>query len=361
MDSPSDWMIYGANGYTGRLIAEEAIRRGARPILAGRSSGAIAQLAHRLDCPSRVFALDRADEIATHLAGMKMVLHCAGPFSATATPMMDACLQARCSYLDITGEIDVIEAAATRHQAAREAGITLMPAVGFDVVPSDCLAATLAAELPGATQLQLAFTAFGGLSPGTTKTMVENLPRGGRARINGRIQFVPAVWKTLDIPFRSGTRSAVTIAWGDVASAYYSTGIPNIEVYLATPPAAIRQMRRMSGLLKLTAPRVVQALIKRWVTWRVKGPSADQLQRSHSSLWGRVRDDQGHVREATLDTPGGYPLTVTTSLAIVERVRRGDRPEGFATPSRAYGANFIQQFDGVSFQWITPAPLPQRV
>ena len=121
MDTAASWMIYGANGYTGRLIAREAVQRGMRPVLAGRSAGAIAPLAHELGCPSRVFTLDQVESVASHLHGMKLVLHCAGPFSQTAAPMMDACLLSTCHYLDSTGEIDTIEAGAARHHAARDA------------------------------------------------------------------------------------------------------------------------------------------------------------------------------------------------------------------------------------------------
>ena len=239
----SNWMIYGATGYTGIRIAREAAKRGLTPVIAGRSREKVERLAAELKCPSRVFDLKNVEQIAGELAGLAAVVNCAGPFSATAVPMMDACIQARVSYLDITGEIEVIEAAAARDSKAAEAHIRLMPAVGFDVVPSDCLAAILADELHGAKQLQLAFTASGGFSPGTAKTMVEGLPHGGKARINGKIVRVPAAWKTMVVKFWTGHRTAVTIPWGDVASAYYTTGIENIEVYTTMPPGQVRFMR----------------------------------------------------------------------------------------------------------------------
>ncbi|HVU90014.1 MAG TPA: saccharopine dehydrogenase NADP-binding domain-containing protein [Pirellulales bacterium] len=349
MTDAADWMIYGANGYTGRMIAQEAVRRGLRPVLAGRSAAAIEPLAVRLGCPSRTFGLD--DSAAEHLAGIRVVLHCAGPFSATARPMMDACLRAGATYLDITGEIDVIELAASRHEETRRAGVAVIPAVGFDIVPSDCLAAQLAAALPSAQRLMLAFESSGGLSPGTAKTSLESLPHGGRVRIDGRIERVPTAWKTREIDFPGRRLSAVTIPWGDVAGAFYSTGIKNIEVYVAMPPGQVRQMRRLRWLLPLAAWGPIQRFARRRIERTVPGPSAQELSASRASFWGRVEDDQGRFAEATLETPGGYPLTVETSLMFVAAALAGQLPAGFSTPSRALGKDIIERVPGCKLTW----------
>ncbi|HEY5315591.1 MAG TPA: saccharopine dehydrogenase NADP-binding domain-containing protein, partial [Pirellulales bacterium] len=151
----NDWLIYGANGYTGRLIARLAKERGLRPTLAGRSAQPVERLASELGLEARVFDLS-ADALPANLRGMRLVLNCAGPFVRTAPAMLAGCLAAGSHYLDITGEIEVIEQAAALDAAARQSGVTLMPAVGFDVVPSDCLAKALAQHLPGATRLALA-------------------------------------------------------------------------------------------------------------------------------------------------------------------------------------------------------------
>lgn len=346
MTEDSHWMIYGANGYTGGLIAREAVKRGMRPILAGRSREKIEQLGAELGCRTQVFALDSLDEVVRNIGDMAVVAHCAGPFSATARPMMDACLRACVHYCDITGELDVIEAGAERDGRAREAGISIIPAVGFDVVPTDCLAATVAAELPRATHLQLAFHGTGGWSPGTMKTMVESLPQGGKARINGSIVSVPVAWKSLEVPFASGKRWCVTIPWGDVASAYYTTAIPNIEVYTAVPRARIRQMQRTRWLMPLTGFRPVQSFLKSRMEKKIHGPDANSLAESHSSLWARASDADGQSVEATLEAPGGYPLTVLTTVAAVEKLLAGVVPKGYSTPARAFGKEFILSIPG---------------
>jgi len=351
MSSSAPWLLYGAYGYTGRRIAEEAVQRGMRPVLAGRSAAKVAALAGRLECPWRVFPLGDPEAIARHRAGARAVLNCAGPFSATAAPMIEACLRAGVHYLDITGEIDVIEAAAGRHEQARAAGVTLLPAVGFDVVPSDCLAALLARRLPGATHLELAFESFGRPSRGTARTMLEAIPRGGRVRVDGRIVSVPAAWKTLEVPFRHGPRRAVTVPWGDVASAWYSTGIPNVEVYVAFPRSQIRMLRLVRPLLPVLGLGWVQRLAKGCAGWLVRGPSDESQQLGRVSFWGRVRDAQGRSASATLETPAGYALTVTAALAVLERVLEDAAPAGFVTPSGAFGPEFVLSLPGVDLRW----------
>jgi len=348
----STWLLYGATGYTGQLIAAEAVRRGHRPVLAGRNRQKLEPLGQSLGCPTRVFALDRPAHIASQLAGLRAVLHCAGPFSATAAPMREACLMARVDYLDLTGEIDVIEATAAEHDRAAAAGVRLVPAVGFDVVPSDCLAALLARRLPGATRLQLAFTFTGTMSPGTAKTTLEAIPRGGRVRIRGQLRTVPHAWKMLTIPFPDGSQPAITVPWGDVATAWYSTGIPNIEVYVAASQAAIRCIRCARPLWNAFRWPVVQR-VGRWAIERFwRGPSPEEQQSSTAAFWGRVTDAQGRALQATLKTPGGYPMTVWAALTALERTLQGGIPPGFTTPSRAFGPELIFEHPQAEFRWM---------
>jgi short subunit dehydrogenase-like uncharacterized protein len=265
--------------------------------------------------------------------------------------MMAGCLLTGAHYLDITGEIGVIEAAHDLDQRARAAGVTLMPAVGFDVVPSDCLAAMLAERLPGAQLLQLGFPGIGALSPGTAKTALEGMPLGGRARINGRIETVPIAWKSLEIPFREKTMSAMTIPWGDVASAYYSTGIPNIEVYLATPRRQIRWARRLRFLVPLARLKPIQRLASSYIERKVTGPTEQDRRMQRSSFWGRVTDAAGKTVSATMTGPSGYQLTVLTAVASAQRVLAGGVRVGFATPSLALGKEFILGIPDVDLRW----------
>ncbi|MEO8495663.1 MAG: saccharopine dehydrogenase NADP-binding domain-containing protein [Planctomycetota bacterium] len=353
LDKSKTWMIYGANGYTGRLIAGRAAAEGWKPVLAGRDAAKIAAIAKELDCPFRVFSLSSVQAAAKHLDGLSVVLHCAGPFSRTAEPMMRACLAAGVNYLDITGEVDVIEFAARQHDAAVTAGISIMPAVGFDVVPSDCLAAQLAAALPSAVELELAFKAGSSISPGTAVSMFAWSGKGGRVRKDGQIIRVPSAWKDKRIRFPSGERQAMTIPWGDVSSAFHTTGIPNIEVYVVAPTRQIRSLRRWRWLLPMTNLAPIQWLGRRWIKRNVQGPDDSSRAKGSAEFWGRVTDSAGRVAEATLVTPEGYSLTVQTAVEIMRRTLAGEVAPGFSTPAKAFGGKFIEQFDGVQIAWRT--------
>lgn len=343
------WMIYGASGYTGRLIARAAVARGLQPVLAGRDPAKILPLAAELGCDCRAFPLD-SGAVPEDLGGMAAVLHCAGPFSATAAPMMQACLAAGVHYLDITGEIDVIESAARLDDRARAAGIVLLPAVGMDVVPSDCLGARLAAAVPGAVRLELALAGLLSVSHGTAATIWENAGRGGRIRRDGRIVRVEVAWKVQDIPFHSGSKSAMTIPWGDVASAYHTTGIPNIEVYAAMPTGVLRVIRAIRSVASLAGWAPVQAAGRWWIDRRVQGPDEGELTRGRTEFWGRATDAAGRTAEATLETPNGYVLTVETSLAIMNHVLADRIRPGFSTPASALGGPFIETIPDVVFR-----------
>ena len=169
----SNWIIYGANGYTGELIAREAVRQGLKPTLAGRNKAKVETLAQELGLTYQAFGLDNVEAVSEHIKGFKLVMHCAGPFSATSKPMMEACIKAGAHYLDITGEISVFELAQSLNAQAQQADIVLCPGVGFDVIPTDCVAAKLKEVLPDATHLALGFDSKSGLSQGTAKTSTE--------------------------------------------------------------------------------------------------------------------------------------------------------------------------------------------
>jgi len=335
------FLIYGANGYTGELIAREAVHRGLRPILSGRSEEKIAALAKELGLEARAFPLNQPK-----LAGVDAVLHCAGPFVHTSAPMVSACLDAGIHYLDITGELDVFEAIMARNDEAIRRGVTLLPGVGFDVVPTDCLAAMLAARLPGATELDLAFYSPGAeLSRGTLKTMIENIDEGGAIRRDGKIVRVPAAYHAREIPFSSGLRMAMTIPWGDVSTAFHSTGIPNIRVYTAASPKSIARMRRIRFLLPLLGITPVKRLLQAFANRR-SGPGQERLARGKSYLWGRVANASNEVT-MTMTTPEGYAFTVLSALAAVDRLLTSPKRPGSFTPSKFFGPEFVTTIAGV--------------
>jgi len=340
-------LLYGANGYTGHLIARLSLERGLKFILAGRDRAKIEALAAELKLSHRAFSLDETSALDAALKDVAAVLHCAGPFSHTSRLMADACLRNGVHYLDITGEIAVFESLAARDAEAKSARVMLLPGTGFDVVPSDCLAAHLKRRLPSATKLTLGIQGLGRISHGTATTMVENINRGGLVRRDGRLSPVPAASKTRLIDFGRGPVSATTIPWGDVSTAYHSTGIPNIEVYAAMPTAMRRMMKASRPFGRLLKSPAAQNFLKRRIKAQPAGPSDEERAKGKSFVWGEVEDESGQRKASRLQGPEGYTLTALTALAIVERVLAGDAPAGFQTPSRAYGADFILNIEGV--------------
>lgn len=348
MASPQ-WMIYGANGYTGELALRAAVERGASPIVAGRDKERISALARELDLDWRAMGLDDPDALERGLSGVSAVLHCAGPFAWTSRAMVDACLATGTHYLDITGEIDVFEAIHSRDAEARSARSVLLPGVGFDVVPTDCLAARLATEISQPTDLILAFFAAGGaISRGTMRSMVERMPMAGAVRREGKLQEVPIAWDAREIEFSCGRRWAMTIPWGDVSTAFHSTAIPNIRVYTGVSPkglARARQLRKLAPVIGFKpVKRSLQWMIGRWVT----GPDAMARRAARTYLWGRVENLEGRGVTATFDTPEGYDFTATAAVDAALRVAGGEVEPGARTPSSAFGAGYAESLPGVS-------------
>ena len=342
-------LIYGSTGYTGRLIVAEAIARGVRPVLAGRNADTVRAQAESLGLQWRIARIDDAAAMDAALKGASVVLHCAGPFAHTWRAMSAACLRARAHYLDITGEIAVFEGLAARHSEAQAAGVMLLPGVGFDVVPSDCLAAHLARRLPNAERLALGFHASGGISRGTLATMVDGLGLPGAIRRDGKIVPVPPAWRTRRIDFGDGRqRDATTIPWGDVSTAFHSTGIPDIEVYVSMKPA----MRRAAIASRWLGPVLRSGLIRNMLAARARrgpaGPSEAVRARARSLLWGEAVAANGERVESRLNGPSGYTLTAQTAVHLAAKALNGQIKAGFQTPSRAYGADAILEIPGVT-------------
>ena len=350
-------MVYGSYGYTGRLVVEECDRRGVEVVVAGRDAEKVETQADRWGVDGRVFSLDGARE---GIEGADAVLNCAGPFSKTHDTVVDACIAEGADYLDITGEVDVFESVARRDGEARGADVTLLPGVGFDVVPSDCLAAYLAEKVDEPSYLALALRSLPNVSPGTARTVVESLGKSGVVRRDGSIQEVPPAWKTRHADFGDGRGNVevTTMPLGDVVTAYRTTGIDNIECYVDLP----RPARLLARTSRYAAPflraKPTQAVLKRVADAVARGPDEEERVTEAGYVWGEVRGksvsgddqtdgetggDEKHV--ARLRTPEPYALTARTATVALERV--GDADAGYQTPATAFGADFIVEFDGV--------------
>ncbi len=348
------WLLYGAYGYTGRLLLEEATRRGHRPVISGRSGKKLSELAERYRVEA--FAIDLNDErkLLESLKEVELVFNAAGPFIYTSEPIVRACLKTGTNYVDITGEIPVFQMIFSFDEEARKKRICFLPGAGFDVVPTDCLAKYLSEGMPDASSLELAFLGLTVPSAGTAKTMIEMLPQGGLIRRNGALELYPMGSGAKRIRFPKGKYLAVPIPWGDLETAYRSTGIPNVTTLIVYPEAMIRGMRIFSPLIgRFTSVPPFKRLLQRIMGVFITGPGERIRERGRSYIYGMVKNSAGLVKEAWLETPEVYRFTAIAGVRVVEEIfKRG--PSGALTPSLAFGADFVLTIEGTKRYDILP-------
>lgn len=343
----TDWMIYGATGFTGELLVAEAVKRGHRPIIAGRNPDKLEALARRYDLDYMAFHLDDVSVVAEAVAEMELVLHAAGPFIYTSEPMLRACLATKTNYLDISGEISIFERVFSADDAARKNGIALISGVGFDVVPSDCLAAFVAQQVRGATHLETAVVGFAGASKGTTFSALEMLPKNWWSRRDGKLVQSHFGDKTTSLQLPNGKkRQAVSVPWGDLSVAYRSTGIPNITSYMAVHPSMIALGRLFFPLGKFALrSRAIMAVAQAISGAFVKTPSEEALATGTAYVWAKASNPNGQSAEAWLETPEVYAFTAQIGILAVERVLEY-QPIGALSPSQAFGMDFALEVAG---------------
>ena len=338
-------LIYGSYGYSGNLIVQECIGKKIEVILSGRDGAKLEKQARAFNVPFEILDLSETEKLKALLSKCGLVIHCAGPFRYTAKIMAKACLETKTHYLDITGEIGVFESLFKLNQQAIDAGIMILPGAGFDVVPTDCMAVRLKEKLPSATHLQLAFASVGGgPSRGTAKTAAEGLGYGSLVRKDGQLVREP-LGKTITVDFGFKKLKAMGIPWGDISTAWRSTQIPNIEVYMAASSKFIRYARLSNYFGWLLRMPWVKKIISNRLD-KTDGPSDERREKSRSYVWGKVWDASGNEASARLETYGGYTLTAKAAVHIAEKVLAGNFKAGFATAGMAYGSDLISEVEG---------------
>lgn len=343
-------VVYGSYGYTGQLIIEQCLKKGLTVLLSGRNEELLSQQSTSTKYPYQTVDIDDATALDRLLEKAALVIHCGGPFKFSAKQMAEACLRTTTHYTDITGEYNVFELLANMDAKAKQKGIMILPGAGFDVVPSDCLALHLKNKLPSATHLQLAFISTGGgLSRGTARSTLEGFGYGSMIRENGKYKPIKTAEKVKTINFGPFESRAVCIPWGDIATAFRSTGIPNIEVYLGVNSKIFRILyatRYFNWLFKM---RWVKKIIKKQIDQRIKGPRQKHLDKGKSLLWGKVTDGQGQSFESRLETLNGYALTARASVLIAEKILHGNFRTGYQTPAMAFGEGLIHEISAAEF------------
>jgi short subunit dehydrogenase-like uncharacterized protein len=341
-------LIYGASGFTGRLILQEALALGLRPVIGGRTRSKLEALARPDRLTYRTAALSDRVALSALLENIDVVMNAAGPFGTTAAPLADACIDQAVHYLDISGELAAFEQLAARDRKARDQGIMLLPGTGFDVVVSDAAAALAARRVPKARELLIAFTGLDAISRGSAQTVFEHFDEHVTVRRRGSLRQVAPGALMRHFDFGDGPRPTTALSWADVCSAYHTTGIPNISVYYDLTPIvrfglAVKQ--NASWVLKTRAWRLWQGALIRLLP---DGPSPEARARGAATVVVQAFDRQGYGIEVRVRTPEVYSLTALSSVAIAERVLEGDYKPGFQTPAGAYGADHGLSLPGVS-------------
>lgn len=348
------WILYGATGFTGELIAEAAARRGLRPVLAGRSPEKVARLAERYGFEHAAASLDDAASLRKLVDGAAAVLHCAGPFVDTSLPMLRACLDAKASYLDITGELPVFEQSFAHDAQAKERGVAVISGVGFDVVPTDCVARYVAEKVPGARSLEIAIMGLASTSAGTKKSAIGIMNQGGVARRGGKLAGVPFGRGAKRVKFPPRERWVVPAPLADLSTAWHSTGIPDITTYMAVSTKTAKTLGRVWPLLAVVTPVVrrvvalkpVEERLRKSIEGGSRGPDATARANSKAYAWARASSG-AHSVEATIELNDPYDYTAEISLSAVEQVLGRQGPLiGALPPAVAFGTEFALRVGG---------------
>jgi short subunit dehydrogenase-like uncharacterized protein len=340
-------MLYGAYGSTGRLILDEALRRGHRPVLVGRDSARLSALGQATSLRTQRLPLDDGAGLRAALSRMRCVLLAAGPYSLTGPPMRAACLDAGCSYLDVSGEVEDFGAALSCDAHARRAGIAILPGVGYGVVFGECLAAQVALRMPDATWLRLSLaTKNAERSRGATLSMAAAMSSGGRDIDHGALRaraMASSTWRTPPAALPRMRFAAAPLA--ELVAAHRSTGIPNIV-------AGIPLSRPAAAFIRIAGPLLGKFLARqaaRASTRDEPGPPAAAIAELRSRIWAEAGNAAGQRVAATLETGEGYRAAAAAAVRALELQLHEPRL-GALTPVQAFGPGFALLVPGTHIQ-----------
>ena len=340
-------MLYGAYGSTGRLILDEALRRGHRPVLAGRHAAELSALGQATGLNTLHLPLEHGAALRAALSGVSCVLLAAGPYPVTGPPMRAACLNAGCSYLDINGDIEDFSSALACDAQARTAGVAIIAGFGYGVVFTECLAAQLARRLPEATWLRLSLaTQTVARSRGAKLSAAATMVAGGRDIYQGSLRKRAMAFSTWRAPAGDVPRMRFAAApLAELVAVQRSTGIPNIVAGIPLSRAASMLMRIAGPLLGKLLARQATRASKRVVP----GPSAAVVSALRSRVWAEAGDATGKRVAAMLETGEGYRAAAVAAVRALELQLHEPRV-GALTPVQAFGAGFALLVPGTRMQ-----------
>jgi len=348
------WMVYGAYGVTGRLIVEEALRRGHRPVLAGRDAARLQPMAQKLGLEFVAVSLDDAHGLRGALSHVRLVVHAVGPYFETGQPMLQACLATRTPYVDIAGEADHLKTVQALGARAHVSGVPLLTGAGFGVTYGDCLARHVVDRLPDATHLQLSIAADNfTTSPAVRRTILAVVAKGGAAIEGGRWVRRPLAHRLWTVTNEGQPVEFAAAPLGELQAASTSTGVANIVVGRPMSHRAARGIRLVaplvSGALGLAPLR--RALER-------KGGSEQAVASEpaggwRSRVWAEARNARGDRALARIDTGEGYAATAAAAVSNVEALL-ARKLAGAFTPASAFGASHVRTIPGVRLTDLDP-------
>lgn len=340
------WLLYGATGFTGRLVAEEAVKRGHRPVLGGRSADKLRLLAEACGLDYVVCHLGEAERLAEIVGGFELVCNLAGPYVHTFESIVRACLEGSASYIDVTGEISVLQAMRAYEREAEEKGVALIPAAGFIATPTDCCARYAAEHLSNPIRLETAVASAAKVSPGTAKTILQMLPNGIMVRRKGELVRRPFGRGARRVAFLDRDRPVVPAPLADLVTGYRTTGIADITTYVSVPDGITPLVAALGPVAeKLLALPALQQFLRALVDRFVAGPDADHRRTARSYTWVRAVDETGTEAEVWLETAESYQFTAHAVVRAAERILT-DHPKGLLTSAQAFGSDFVMDIPG---------------
>jgi saccharopine dehydrogenase (NAD+, L-lysine-forming) len=334
-------LLYGATGFTGRMLAARLARAGIDLMLGGRDPAKLAGVADVVERPFRAFGLDRPAPIEAAVGDVNVVLNAAGPFTETAPAMMDACVRRGVHYLDLAGEWSVFSRAQDLSPAAAAAGVMLMPGVGFTLVASDCLMALAVDRAPGAAFLRVGLSRPLVMSRGTAVAAGRLFEPWALTRRGGALCASPLGERTHEFDFGFGLTEAVAVSMPDVVAGQHSTGIGDIEFYCEAGWVTRLAMRSAALIAPWTERRAWDRVAELASLAWPSDPPAEALESAGFVLVVEATDRWRRKKSVRMRTMDGYSVTAFTAPEIVRRVLSGAVAPGFQTPAGLYGGELI--------------------
>lgn len=342
-------VIYGAYGFTGNLITRECKKRNIEVLLSGKNEEKLKALSIETGYEYAVADIENNKKLIEIFSDAILVINAAGPFINTCVQIIEACLESKTHYLDINGDIKVFELIKTYSKRAEDVGIMLLPGTGFDIVPTDCIANKLKEQMPDATHLKIAFaTIGGGVSHGTAATVASRLGDKAFRRINGLMKPINIGKNSMEVDFGLKKMFVMSIPWGDVSTAWTSTGIPNIESFMAVKPKVYKYLKFQSAINWLLRTKLVKSEIRKMIDKKITGPDDESRKSAYCLVWAQVMNAEGKTLTARLKTPDGYDLTALATTLITEKILNNNFKTGYQTPATAFSKDLIFEIEGIT-------------